>query len=228
MRGRKLAEFTLIELLVVIAIIAILASMLMPSLKKARDSAKRISCTSNLKQLSTAMLMYTDDNDCHFPELDWTTLGLGNLVTVTPEGRKMIRDYVGTPKIFYCPSGWRKYDTYKHIWDVSNQSNAAYSGYFHIFGAHKGVDSPHVRFRSYPDYPVPITKRQGKLANPIIMQDIVDRGDPNTGAGHSNHAVGWIGVPSGGNSAYLDGHVEWRSFSEMKEQMYISSFRTYW
>ncbi len=55
--------FTLIELLVVIAIIAILAAILFPVFAKAREKARQITCTSNVKQLSLAFLMYAQDND---------------------------------------------------------------------------------------------------------------------------------------------------------------------
>jgi prepilin-type N-terminal cleavage/methylation domain-containing protein len=69
---RAATAFTLIELLVVIAIIAILASLLLPALARAKEAAYRIKCTNNLKELSLAAGMYTDDNEGYYPPRDGT------------------------------------------------------------------------------------------------------------------------------------------------------------
>ena len=95
-------NFTLIELLVVIAIIAILAAMLLPALGKAREKARSISCVSNLKQLSTAMIMYTQNNSDYYPNRDEVA---SNAWQNFSPFRKIYEDSGKLPeKVFACDS----------------------------------------------------------------------------------------------------------------------------
>jgi prepilin-type N-terminal cleavage/methylation domain-containing protein/prepilin-type processing-associated H-X9-DG protein len=92
---RKHYGFTLIELLVVIAIIAILAAILFPVFARARETARGASCTSNLKQLSTAVHMYIQDYDGRF-------FPNGQNPGITPRDRTM--PYTKNVRIWVCPS----------------------------------------------------------------------------------------------------------------------------
>ena len=73
--------FTLIELLVVIAIIAILASMLLPALSKARDKARSVQCISNQKQIGINLAMYLDDHAGWYPLAEFRTAANGTITS---------------------------------------------------------------------------------------------------------------------------------------------------
>jgi prepilin-type N-terminal cleavage/methylation domain-containing protein/prepilin-type processing-associated H-X9-DG protein len=95
--SRRFSGFTLIELLVVIAIIAILAAILFPVFAQAREKARQTACLSNMKQMGTSIMMYTQDYDGTYP--------LGGYAAWGAFWPALVQPYAKSLGIFTCPDG---------------------------------------------------------------------------------------------------------------------------
>ena len=185
-------RFTLIELLVVIAIIAILAAMLLPALSKAREKARDSSCKSNLKQLSTALLLYATDYEDYSVQY---TMGSTNRFW-----KYKLEAYV-PEKIDFCPS--QSIDRKKFGYGLIMIQNGHYQNFHGTLLGTRTVEK--------------VTSAK----NPTACLVIADARDASPGSNYNNlvYCPGcWKNAPyenwnasnrhgKTANANYLDGHV---------------------
>lgn len=101
--------FTLVEVMVVIAIVALLISMLLPALQKARETANALACSSNLKQIGVGMYIYANENKDIIPNHGYTDVSIGAWTwwpgILDPYiTRNTLNINVGLSRVFVCPS----------------------------------------------------------------------------------------------------------------------------
>lgn len=208
-------SFTLIELLVTIAIISILASLLLPALKRAKDSARKIACANNEKNFSHSIQFYVNDSECFLPyacgntQLNFSSgsLWLYQIAPYMGDYPYSGKTYKDLTEIYYCPN----------VWKESQESSWQYFGYGWNY---KYLGYLPMTMGSGADFNAPVNlKSLKRVSETICLGDTLDdHSDPSSSSQKYLYASEYpdlVGTRHfrGINVAFLDGHVEWRPWT---------------
>lgn len=213
MKTVKQRGFTLIELLVVIAIIAILAAILFPVFARAREAARKASCTSNLKQIATGMLMYAQDYDekfpagksncSHGPFDSWNQNGMGidDFHMQAMYFAALTQPYIKNVQVFHCPSAR---DNIFKDWFSGGQAPVALRAM-----GFRGID---YEWKLASALAARCGHSMASYSQPAQMMMVVENW--STGAPHDSENFGTIDPKSSVNVAFADGHVKFMRNSQ--------------
>jgi prepilin-type N-terminal cleavage/methylation domain-containing protein/prepilin-type processing-associated H-X9-DG protein len=205
--------FTLIELLIVISIIALLAAILFPVFSRARESARRSSCLSNMKQLGTALLMYTQDYDeamCGNASNADEGAGLALGFMDAAAGRNWaasLMPYVKNLQVFVCPSAvpYSKVGGNSAYFELSTTGagNTSYAGNYIVEDR---------KLAAIPEPARIVMLREFKFYQCTAQMRPVPSGSNFVQFQHANLEYSHF---EGANRLFCDGHAKWAKKTSM-------------
>ncbi|MCM8537397.1 MAG: type II secretion system GspH family protein [Lentisphaeraceae bacterium] len=243
-------RFTLIELLIVNSIIAILSTLLLPSLNAAREKARIAVCASNLMQISTATLVYGTDHNHSLPVFQkgknfahgkwgFNKVGLERSLAVYLDSNLPANvNFATGHQIFMCPSAPVSYNsqTSRYVWlEDSNKGYSinTYEGlYYHYartsVNTEQGTPDDRLLKRTLYDFPESHPFQWGSRRHAPVWTELDESGWNNGLVGASWHARGNHGARP---TQFLDGHVSIlkdKKYTGHLDQRILNPGSTFW
>jgi len=228
--------FTLVELLVVIGIIAVLISILIPTLGQAQRASKRTTCASNLRQFGLAWHMYANEYKGFFPD---NNEGFGTWELITDYQKELFKNKLRMTngKVFYCPAGFGFTGGAHPDEDWNRNPGSTATGIvwtigYAIYATQDNAVAWNDSLRN--NLRPPFRNNERNLAErPLAMDIVIKYGPPYTPRitwGYSSHFSPRTTKPEGQNTVYGDGSVRWKNFSSMTKRLvnYPNQFERWW
>jgi prepilin-type N-terminal cleavage/methylation domain-containing protein len=243
-RRRTAGGFTLVELLVVIGIIALLVGILLPTLSKARASATRVQCGSNIRQIMMAFTAYAGEFKGRYPQTGpegvspsgpyWAApdIFLWNITVADYLEKRIVK--TTPPNVFFCPGMIHdRSDWYDKWWKPGYGPGPIWRGAGYASFTTAALSDTLMPGRNWfkldpeqpdknkpPRYANMHVVRQGQKGRRMMIVDMVRVGTdfPFPGTAKNLWFSGhWArGKVDGGNIGYTDGSVVWKNYSDMK------------